>query len=224
LNVSVGKDGQIILDPQAKIGGNLNYKAEDESQLIKKEGSEVLGETSLKNINDILISAPDKINKAFAATYLFLKVISLFSLLVIGIIIISLMPKIALKVHDQMSQKPAYSFGIGFIYFLVMPLISVFLFITIIGIPLSLIIIPIYLISLYIAKVFAGFTIGLIIFNKIFKGKYKQSLIIPLIFGLAIFVLLGSIPILGWIIKLLLVFWALGAMIKIKQEIVKEYS
>jgi hypothetical protein len=89
--------------------------------------------------------------------------------------------------------------------------------------PLALIIVPVYFISLYIAKVLAGFTLGLLLFDKLFKGKYKNSLIWPLISGLIIFVVIGSIPIFGWIFKLLVIFWALGAIIQVKQEIIKEY-
>ncbi len=223
LNATVDKEGQIILNESAKINGNLNYKAAQESQLVKKEGALVLGQTTLKGIDDILVSASDKINKALAVTYLFFKLISLFSLLVIGIVIITLMPKLAIRINEQMLKKPLSSFGLGLVYFLLMPLVVLLLFFTVIGFPLGLIIIPIYFISLYIAQVFAGFGLGLMIFEKIFKNAYKGSLVWPLILGLLIFVILGSIPLLGWVFKLLLIFWAIGSIIKIKQEIINDY-
>lgn len=213
---SLDTEGQIILYPQAKIGGDLVYYAASDQQLVLKEGAQVIGETTQKEV----IKRPERV---FGPTSFFFKIISLFSLLVVGLVLISLVPKKVLEVQEEMVKRPGPSLGWGLVYFFIIPIIVILLMITIIGIPLALIIIPLYLIGLYVAKVLAGFALGLLLLNKLVKEKYKGSLVWPLVFGLIILIVITSIPIFGWLIKLLLIWWALGAAIKIKKETLQEY-
>ena len=220
--VSVDDDGQIILYPEAKVGGNLSYKAASDDQLIIKEGAEVVGQTARK---EIAIPTDVKFNKFLSFIYIFFEIISLFSLLVIGLILVSLLPKFVLQVRDEMMKKPWPSLGWGLIYLIVTPIIAVFLMITIIGIPLGIIIIPVYVITIYVSKVFAGFAVGLLIADNLAKDKkYKGTLVWPLVVGLVLLTFINFIPIIGFIVKFFLVLWALGAIIQVKKDIWREYQ
>ena len=221
VNVSVDTEGQIILYPEAKVGGNLTYKAGSEEQLVLKDGAEVIGKISKKAI---VVPSQAEWKKFFGGAYLFFKVVSLFGLLVIGLVLVSLIPKIILEVKEVMVKKSWVSLGWGLVYLILTPVIVILLMITIIGLPLAFIIIPLYVIGLYLSKILVGFVIGLLIFDNLAKDKkYKGSLIWPLVLGLLVFVVVTSIPFVGWIIKLLLILWALGAAIQVKTKLLKEY-
>ncbi|MFA6255443.1 MAG: hypothetical protein WC675_05490 [Patescibacteria group bacterium] len=221
VKASVDKEGQIILYPKAKVGGNLTYKAATTEQLILKEGATVVGQTTKTE----LPVPSEREFRGFLHGFLgFMKVMSFFSLLVIGLVLVTLIPKVVFEIRDEMMKKPQADFGWGLVYLIIVPVLVFLLAITLIGLPLALIIMFLYVIALFIAKVMVGFTIGLIVLDRFNKEKkYKGSLIWPLVIGLLIFVILTSLPLVGWLIKLILVIWALGAILQFKKQALKEY-
>ena len=59
--------------------------------------------------------------------------------------------------------------------------------------------------------------------GKVGLWEPARPIIWPLILGLVIFVIVTSIPIFGWVIKLAAIWWALGAFFQVKKETLKEY-
>ncbi len=221
VKVSVDRKGQIILYPKAKVGGNLNYKAATTEQLVLKEGAQVVGQTTK---TELAVPSEREFRGFLQGFWGFLKVMSFFSLLVIGLVLVTLIPKVVFEIRDEMMKKPQLDFGWGLIYLIIVPVLVILLAITLIGIPLALIITFLYIISLYFAKVMVGFTVGLFVLDRLNKEKkYKGSLIWPLVIGLLIFVVLTSLPLVGWLIKLILIIWALGAILQFKKQALKEY-
>lgn len=218
--VSIDKDGQLIFNPQAKVKGDVTYKAKSEDQLIIREGAEISGQISKKAI---ALPSDFDLKRFFNIGSIFFTIITLFSLLVIGLIFVSLVPKVILDIKTEMIKRPAASIGRGLVYFIVTPVITILLMITVIGIPLALIIISLYLISLFVSKVIAAFVIGLVLVDKISKDKYKGSLVWPLVIGLLVYIIITRLPLVGWLITLTLMLWVLGALIKIKKDIWQEY-
>ncbi|MDX9893562.1 MAG: polymer-forming cytoskeletal protein [Patescibacteria group bacterium] len=220
LTAQVDEGGEITLYPQAKVNGNLNYRAVADDQLKLNEGSTIGGEVVR---NDFAAKKPQAAGQLAMAWVMF-KIVALFSLLVIGIVYITLVPKIALQINDEMIKRPAQSLGWGFAYSILIPVVVLILLLTIIGIPLALIIVPIYFIALCVSKVIAGFALGLLIINQLSKDKkYKGNLLWPLILGLLVFTALTVLPLVGWLITILSVWWALGAMIQVKKSLWKEF-
>src|SRR3989338_2079090 len=220
ITAGIDQEGELILYPQAKINGDINYKAKNENQLVKKEGAQVLGK-----INKLSGGAPGiGGGGVFWLGYLFGKIISFFSLLIIGLILITLLPKFLADVNLEMIKKAGPSIGWGLVYLILTPIIAVLLAITIIGLPLAVILILIFLIALYLSKVLAAFTLGLFLANQMSADKkYKGQLLWPFVFGLLVIVILGSIPLLGWLFKIILMLWAFGALIAVKKEYLKQY-
>jgi hypothetical protein len=209
------QEGKLTLLPGALIKGNLTYSAPEEADI--KSGAEVLGEIFKKPIKEIPSRQLSK--KIFGFGFLFLKLISLFGLLVVGLVIISLIPGVKVReITNQMMTKPLPSFGWGIIVLIISPVIFLLLFFTIIGIPLALIGLVLYFVSLYIAKVFVGIAVGQKLLEhsekkiSLTKSKKEQSLFWPMVLGMIIFVIITSIPFIGWLIKLVAVWWGLGAV------------
>lgn len=220
IEATVNTDGKINLTNQANIKGNLIFHAAKDSQLSKQDGSQIAGSTERKDLKN---PKPDAWDKFLGPVGIFLNIVSLFCLLIVGLVLITIFPKVVLKTKEVMIKQPKDSILRGLVWTIVLPFIILFLMITIIGFPLALILIPIFLIMLYLAKVIAGFTIGLYVFDYLNKEKkYKGNLIWPMVAGLAILVFITSLPWLGFIIKAILVWWAFGALISSHKGLVNE--
>jgi len=121
------------------------------------------------------------------------------------------------KFFDSLSSKTAnYNFSAGLVDFIggaagiiLMPILALILLLTIIGIPVSLIILVIYIAMLYVAPVITAALIG----DKIFKKQSNRLIKITL--GLIIIELCELIPVVGGIIKTLTVFYGFGLMVKV---------
>jgi len=201
------EDGQLILYPQADIKGNLKYSAPQEAEI--KEGAYVAGETFYEPI--VPPVAPFK--KSFEVFSLLRKVLGLLALIVVGLIIILLARKKSKEIGERMLDNPWSSLGWGLIYLIITPVVLILIAITLIGIPLSLIILVFYLIALYITKVFVGIALGRKLLKWWKKGQ-EVSLVWAMILGVILFSIFTSLPFIGWIILFLGTCWALGSMIE----------
>ncbi|MFA6410592.1 MAG: hypothetical protein WCW26_03410 [Candidatus Buchananbacteria bacterium] len=221
VNLSLDKQGQMILSQQGKINGNLNYQAQSDKQLVIKDSAAVVGQISRKAS---MVPNQLDLKKVFGGAYLFLRIISLFSLLVIGLVVVTFFPKILLETKERMIKKPWPTMGFGLVYFIVVPIVAILLMCTIIGLPLALIIGAIYLVGLCISKVIVSFVIGLLVVNSLSPDKkYKGSLMWPMVLGVLIFVLIASLPVIGWIAKMMLVWLAFGALLQTQKNILRDY-
>ena len=217
VTAALDREGQIILSSQASIAGDLVYKAANQDQLVINDGAEIKGQTNHQ------LLTPDKVHQGFGAAWLFFKVIAFFSLLIVGVLLISLAPKWLLQVEAAMIKRPGASLGWGLVGFFLVPILCLFLLLTIIGIPLALMMVPVYLILIYLSKVVAGFVLGLWLLNKLTANKYTGSLIWPLVLGLLVLLVVASLPLVGWLIGLVFVWWSLGGLIQVKKETLKDY-
>lgn len=139
------------------------------------------------------------------------RLISLFSALVIGLVLISFWREPVIKITDLMLNKVSPSLGWGILALLLTPIIAIILLITIIGIPLSLILMALWLIALYLSKILVGILVGRSLLNNLWP-KQKDSLILGMIIGVIIAYLIFALPFIGWIMSLLAILWGLGGI------------
>lgn len=193
------KDYQALkINESAEINGDLNYSSKNEAKIM--EGANISG-----NIN--FTKPEEKKFNPIAHGYKFL--FSVFSALVIGLVLISLWKKPIIEITNKMQSNTAATIGWGIIIFFITPIISILLLFTIIGIPLALIIFVIWLIFLYFGKIFAGILIGQTLMKKLLPKK-NDSLIWSMIIGVVVAWLIFSIPLIGWALSLAAVWWGMG--------------
>ena len=218
--ISLDTAGQLILLPNAKVDGDLVYYASSDNQLNIEEGALVGGEVVRDDVLKQNVGWPFR-NRDFGMLYIMIKIISLFSMLVVGLLFMFMAPRIIMNVKDEMAGNPIGSIIRGLVFTLALPVVAILLMITIIGLPLALMIISMFFIGLYVSNVLAGFALGLFVVDRFGGKKTSSNLIWPLVIGLIIFIILSSIPFVGWLIKIILIWWALGALMKVKMEILK---
>lgn len=223
VNLKLGKTGQLTLENGALIKGDLKYMS-DQTAVIKS-GAQVLG----KNERQLLPAEVNKAKQFISTSWIFFKIIGLFSLLLVGMILVSLWPDKTRQITQAMWQKPWKSMLMGLVYLIVAPIALLILLITIIGIPLSIIGFCLYFILLYTLKIFAGTLLGQKILEyfggkKLEPVKKEKSLIWPMILGTIIVFILVSVPYIGWILSLIATIWALGGVAEILKKNKEEFK
>lgn len=189
----------IMFGDNVIIEGNIKY---NESSIISGIENVKYG-----SIEKYKIEKEDKTSSLFNKLYS--KFMSMLSLLLVGIILLLIIPNKNFKMNDKLSFKyVAKNLLIGLCILFVVPIISVFLLTTVIGLPLSLIILTIYLIAIYISQIFTSYYVGNVLLMKVFK--FKDNKFISLLIGIVLIKLLSLIPVIGIFVNLLVLLLGLG--------------
>jgi len=221
VEATIAPDGSLSLAEGAKIMGQLNYNSLGQNQLSKSEGATVLGETNWQKKDSAPKDKPFRVS--YNPLFSFFKLASFFASIVLGLAFIYLIKKPTKQIAEKMIAKPAVSIGWGLVFFALIPFVSFLLLFTIIGIPFAFIAMVMYFIGIYIARVFIAVAFGSYLMKLINKNK-ESSLGLSLIVGLVVYFLLTTLPIVGWLIKLLTWWWAWGAIFMIKTDILKKIN
>lgn len=203
--VSNTNDKPLTITNTAKINGQLKYKSEKDAAI--DSNAVITGET-IHNLPDV----KDKKSKLENLNWWWGKLISIFSALVIGLVLISFWREQIIRITDLMKEKMGASLGWGILILLLTPIIAIILLITIIGIPLSFISIALWLIAMYVSKILVGILIGRSFLNS-YWVKQKDSLILAMIVGIIITYIILAIPFIGWTLSLLATLWGLGGIV-----------
>ena len=193
------KESIITLSPEASINGNLSYP--DSAKLLIKDGSKVSGQ---------IIQTKKSQNKK-SNNYLSTLIYKILAAIIIGLILIGPGKKIVLRLGNIIKTQSLSSIAWGLLAFLVTPTLSLILIFTIIGAPLAILTILLWIIALYLGKVLSALILGKEISKLFYKNK-EERLLIPLIIGVIISWLLFSIPIIGWMISLIATCLGLGSL------------
>jgi len=194
------KQGGLLITKDAVVGGGLTYTAGQDARI--ESASSIVGPV-LRQAEKIKTETPID----FLAG-IFYKLSALF---LIGLVLISLKKKAVYDVAQNLEIKNWQSSLIGLGAFILTPVIILFFVFTIIGIPLALLLLATYLILLTLGVIISAFFVG----NTLLKSFIKKPLnaFAVLIFGLTIFVLLASIPYIGWSFVLVFMAYGLGGIL-----------
>lgn len=204
-------DKEFLLGPKASISSDLKYTGNN--QAVLESGATIAGHISYQKT-----SIEENYPKFFGArqilsSYKRIKPVTDFLSFgvsaLIGFILLGLFPKIFEKTAMAVENRPAASFGWGAIILLALPVVVVLFAITIIGIPISLVL----LLLTYIFWVLAQYLMAFFIGRKIMISRFGERRGWALILGLFLIYILGSISVLGTLSKIILTMFALGAVV-----------
>lgn len=88
----------------------------------------------------------------------------------------------------------------GICAIIVVPIVSVILMLTVVGLPLAIISLMFYLTCLYMSTAFAGILFGHLILTKLLKSK--ANVYLEAVIGIALICLVALIPFIGWVVAL----------------------
>lgn len=208
-DVQVGV-GKLTLGPRATVGGDLRYAAEERATI--DEEAIVVGE--IKKVVPKVKLPKKEVRKGFAAGLrgaLFgFKAWSFLAALVVGLLVVYLLPDFVGDVADKITERPGGTllWGIGALF--LTPPALLLLLIAVIGIPLAFILGMLFVIDLYLAKIFIGVVLGSWLAAKL--GREDMGTYLMFTLGLLAYYVLTSLPFVGWLIVLASLFLGLGAL------------
>jgi len=147
-------------------------------------------------------------------------IISTIALIFVGLLFNYFLPKQTGEIVSTIDGSIWKSLGIGLIFLIAAPLCIIISLCTAIGIPAGVIAAFLYIIMIYISRVYVALWIG----RKLF-GNFKESFTVfffwPFMTGTIIIGILLFIPVIGWILRFFLLFIGLGAMWQVLWNSVK---
>lgn len=210
--------GTLALTNDAAINGDLTYVSDFDGNLIQAESASVSGEiTHTIPVNDTSLTDKEKA-AAISGVGFFVKLLSLFSSLLLGLVLIYFFPVFIQQTTDIIEKRIFPSLLLGLIIYIVSPILILLLFVTLIGIPFAVILIPIIIALVFFAKIFAMMFIG----QRIMKYlNQKTSVYWMFVVGVVSYGFLTSIPVFGLIVSLLSVLAGTGALFLQKKHLYK---
>ena len=207
-DITIGGDAyimadEIIMNEKTVITGKLSYG--EDSNVIGLNEATIGSKELVKNVDiDITYTLKDK-----AIDFLF----SLVGAYLVMLVLFYLAPKTKEKLDtfELGFGNIAKTSGIGIIVLILVPLISILAFITRFLIPLSLITLAIYVISIYLSFLLTYYVVGNLITNKLFN---KDNKYIALLIGIVLVKLLCYVPYIGGLIGFISLLFGLGLIYK----------
>ena len=201
-------DKNLAIQNNAVIGGPIVYTSVNDaavesgaqiSQGITRHDVPVSQKPDFGNTK----KTPDQIFWNKLAEIVFYLVVAL----ILAFVFKGLMGKITLA----MLTKPGHSLGWGFLLLILVPMASIIVMFTIVGIPFALLAILLYAAALFFSRIFVAIAIGKKFTQMYWKVK-QDSLFEQTFIGVIALWLVMMIPIIGAIIAFFSVIWGLGGL------------
>lgn len=199
----------LTLSPAARVGGDLVYISASEAKL--ESGAEVGGKITRRPPE-----YRERIKKILPFAFLFGvagKVLGFFGALVAGLVLVLVFPKWMNSAADALQWELGPCVGWGALALFLTPIGVGIAAVTIVGAPLAVLSLLLYLIAVYASQIVVGFFIGRAILNLDEESAGKGALFGALALGLLIVKLVRLIPVAGYVSLLAVAIFGLGAMV-----------
>ena len=178
-----------------KVDGNLKVNCDE---LIIADNGEVTGEVEVYSPKEPITNSKNE--NELKALVGFSTIISLLASLILGFVIYTVSKKFFIRTNDLLIKEPLPVVLGGMASFILVPIVSLLLFITVVGLPLGILSLIIYFIIVYLSPVVMGIILGRLILKH--KNPYLQLFV-----GILVVRLLSLLPMVGAFV------WVVSAMI-----------
>jgi len=202
---------RIELGNGAEIAGSLSYVAPSAVRI--REGARISGPIDRDSI------APWGVGSDIRARF-FSPLVRTVWMLMTGAIIIALAPRLASALNDTL-RRPALVGIVGLVAIPLVPGIAVLLIASVVGIPLSMLILTTYLMALYLSQFVVGQRIGSLILPDRWNDGSRGYLLLSMTIGVLLLSVLRFVPIpfLGTLVNVLVAVLGLGAAVMLIREL-----
>ena len=208
LGGAVGQDleafaARVRLLGEAKVGGDVRYRTEDEDDLLVADAAQVGGEVVFLGVPEAL---RDRSRYATGMFYLW-ELAWLAGAFIVGLIFLWLVPG-ARSLSLGAGTDALKTSGLGLLTLVGVPIMAVLAGLTLVGLPLSLIVILAWALALYLAKIVVASMLG----RMLMSGS--DSLAWTLLAGLVIVTVAVNLPFIGGIISFVLTIVGMGLLLQ----------
>jgi len=132
-------------------------------------------------------------------------------LLAFGLVVFALLPRIPGGVLNEIRARFGASLLTGFVVLAAAPAAAIVLLISIVGIPLAVTLVLLWLLTCYAGQLVVATWLGERVLRAV-RGGSAPSVSWTLVEGVTILVILYAVPFLGWLVRLVAVMTGLGAI------------
>lgn len=134
------------------------------------------------------------------------------SILLTGILLIAIFRETTVDLHRFSTENYFKNTGLGFLLFLGIPIASIILLILVLTIPISVLLMVFYGLALFFGYLLVALTIGTLSIRLFKPGEAYSDYYWGLALGILLTSILSVLPLVGWFINLLLIFFGLGTL------------
>lgn len=196
----------VRLTSKASVGGRLRYWGEAAPSI--DEGAIVHGPITRRPLPEgwsIERARQGLIGIRFLATF-----VSFLSTLFLGLIFLRLFPQFAGEVTAAIHERPGLSLGYGVAASVATPLVAVSFLVTMLLLPAGVVLLALYGVTLYLARIFAVTYAGQFLFRR---PNDSSSPARPFVAGLVLYSLLTLIPVIGALVTMMTMVVGVGALL-----------
>jgi len=219
---SVRLDGEVVGDaevhakelrigPDARIGGRLIYHGPSEP--VVPDGAVITGglEFHEEDVGRYFADAQFDARDAATGFGTFLWFVGVF---IAGALFVLLLPGFTSEAAAAIGRKPLPSLGLGLAILLCVPFVAVVLLITIIGIPVALLLMSLYLLVLFLGWITAALFVAQRGLAALRPGRpvTRSWQLFALLLGLVVLSLLKQLPLVGGLIGFVALLAGIGAL------------
>jgi cytoskeletal protein CcmA (bactofilin family) len=208
---------ELQVDPGARINGDLRYWTKaGEMDLKGVVGGTVKFDETLKlDYGKVQRGHVAGAAAAFFGGFLLYSILSAaLMILLLMLLTRTIFPSSA----QHLKTAPWYSLLYGFLYFIAVPVVAILAAVTIIGIPVALIVAALYAVSILLAKPLTALIFAHWLRLRSNKKWAGWQMFLAAVGLFVVLKLLILIPILGWLICLIAICMAFGALLMTKKE------
>jgi cytoskeletal protein CcmA (bactofilin family) len=218
-----GKYGNLTID--AAVGGDVDVTVSD---LNLKSGARIAGDLDYtsrreadKQLGAVVSGSTDHTTQSRfypgdnVASWFGSPLFRLLCALATGIVLILLIPGAMTAVADGVRTAPAGSFLLGLGLTIGIPILSVILMVTVVGIPLAALLFVAYLGVLYLSQIFVGLALGRLVMPRSWDTHGRGYNLLAMTIGVVVLAALrmAPVPFLGFAVAALTAIFALGAVV-----------
>jgi hypothetical protein len=136
----------------------------------------------------------------------------IFSFAILGLVLVYFDRRNTEKRIAQIIKKPFITGLIGFAVLITAPIAFFVIMITIVGMPLAMVALFVYIVAMIIASLYPSAILGKLLLEKVFK-KMNTNLFIQMILGVTLLGLITIIPVAGWVVAFAAFCMGIGAFL-----------
>ncbi len=200
---------KLVIGPRARIRGDLIYRAPQRAVIANS--AVIDGKTIYKETKDFAAMGKTSVREAVTAFLGLWLILKFIMTLLIALIIALLFGNLAHELVYRVVHEPWWTVLMGFVLLVSLPVATLLICMTIVGIPIGILALLMYAFFILLSIPLASLICGVWAIKLIKKESTIAVTWQAAVLGALIYTVLGFIPILGWVVKLLFVLAALGA-------------
>lgn len=199
--------GELALGSSTVIGGELQANVDSATGI---DNAKINGTKSVA-INPEPSTTTKQPRKEIASAFGIWEIVSFLGKALVLLVLLRLFSTQLTGIAANVVSSPMAALGWGLIKLIVVPFAILLMCITVIGLPLGMLTVVVYIVALYMAQFVTALSLGKFINDRWLKNT--NGYLVGMV-GLVILAILTIIPVVGWLVKLLSLLLGLGGIMQ----------